>query len=114
MKESKLASPEFGLRLVARGGGRLSASAASLGWPAPASPQRRPATDALGRLRPERSGVGFCQLGYTDNISISQFTTESEAAENEQYAKLFLAIELFLKRCVNEEASDGQGWTGSV
>lgn len=30
------------------------------------------------------------------------------------YAKLFLATELFLNRCVNEEGSEGQGWTGSV
>lgn len=81
---------------------------------------------ALAGRRPRPHSAGqqpmpwaVCVLKDRVSVSVSLGTqiisqTESEAAENEQYAKLFLAIELFLKRCVNEEASEGQGWTGSV
>jgi hypothetical protein len=55
-KEATAATPVGG---AAAAGDRLSASAAGLGRPAAASPQRRKATDAQRRLRPERLDVSL-------------------------------------------------------
>ena len=58
---------------------QLQPSAAGLGRPAAASPQRRPATDAQRRLCPESLDVGFVSF-----VQISQTNLKTETVEQEQ------------------------------